>query len=345
MNISSRLVELRKNLGITQAQLSARINYSDKVISKWERGESVPDIGALVALCEVFGLTLDEFVKGAEELKQEPPPTETPAHADRLKKYRVHFLLGHILLLLGVFTFWLAQFAVFNFFRGYGYWIYNPATKVSTIHLVHPMTVFALVFTGLIFAASVADMILTHLKKSRIISLFVIFSLLVAAIVLLWVEYFSFGVNAGEGFDLFKLYIVAECALTIVSLIYGIFLQEKVFAVGHNEDRYAISRGFKTSPNDEGRVVSKKSKYSVLAILGLVFAFAFPPAGLVLGLLGEKECKNKGLNGGGIAKAGWIISIVGCVFIAAFFIGWLVVLVEVMDGAKGVADLFGGNAR
>ncbi|MBQ9732856.1 MAG: helix-turn-helix transcriptional regulator [Clostridia bacterium] len=59
-NISS----LRQMHNMTQAELGERLNYSDKAVSKWERGESVPDISVLVEIAELFGVTLDSLVKG-----------------------------------------------------------------------------------------------------------------------------------------------------------------------------------------------------------------------------------------------------------------------------------------
>ena len=48
---------------MTQAELGEKLNYSDKTISKWERGESAPDISVLVEIAELFGVTLDSLVK------------------------------------------------------------------------------------------------------------------------------------------------------------------------------------------------------------------------------------------------------------------------------------------
>ena len=46
--IASNLTKYRKNLGLTQLELAEKLNYSDKTLSKWERGESIPDIVTLV---------------------------------------------------------------------------------------------------------------------------------------------------------------------------------------------------------------------------------------------------------------------------------------------------------
>lgn len=61
--ISKNLVELRTKARLTQLQLAEMLNYSDKAVSKWERGEAVPDLRVLIQLAEIYGITLDELVK------------------------------------------------------------------------------------------------------------------------------------------------------------------------------------------------------------------------------------------------------------------------------------------
>lgn len=52
--IGSNIAAYRKQAGLTQAGLAEKLNYSDKAVSKWERGESVPDVMTLVQLAELF---------------------------------------------------------------------------------------------------------------------------------------------------------------------------------------------------------------------------------------------------------------------------------------------------
>ncbi|MDE7330211.1 MAG: helix-turn-helix domain-containing protein [Clostridia bacterium] len=61
--ISKNLVALRTKAHLTQLQLAEMLNYSDKAVSKWERGEAVPDIRVLVRIAEIYGVTLDDIVK------------------------------------------------------------------------------------------------------------------------------------------------------------------------------------------------------------------------------------------------------------------------------------------
>ncbi len=60
--IAKNIIELRHSKDITQAQLAERLNYSDKAISKWERGESVPHISILKEIADIFGVTVDYLI-------------------------------------------------------------------------------------------------------------------------------------------------------------------------------------------------------------------------------------------------------------------------------------------
>ena len=60
--IGANIAAYRKRDGLTQASLAEKLNDSDKAISKWERGESVPDVLTLMQLAELFGITVNELV-------------------------------------------------------------------------------------------------------------------------------------------------------------------------------------------------------------------------------------------------------------------------------------------
>lgn len=60
-NIARNITTLRKKLDLTQAQLAEALNYSDKSVSKWERGDGVPDVIVLQKIAELFGVTLNDL--------------------------------------------------------------------------------------------------------------------------------------------------------------------------------------------------------------------------------------------------------------------------------------------
>ncbi len=62
LTVAENITELRKKNGMTQMELANKLNYSDKAISKWERGDSLPDVAVLKELADLFGVTLDYIV-------------------------------------------------------------------------------------------------------------------------------------------------------------------------------------------------------------------------------------------------------------------------------------------
>ncbi|MCQ2455785.1 MAG: helix-turn-helix domain-containing protein [Clostridia bacterium] len=61
--IAANITALRRDFGMTQIELAERLNYSDKAISKWERGESVPDVGVLKDIADLFGVGVDYLLE------------------------------------------------------------------------------------------------------------------------------------------------------------------------------------------------------------------------------------------------------------------------------------------
>lgn len=56
------LAHYRKALGLTQIELAERLNYSDKSVSKWERGDGLPDLAVTSQIAEIFGLTVNDMI-------------------------------------------------------------------------------------------------------------------------------------------------------------------------------------------------------------------------------------------------------------------------------------------
>ena len=72
MNISLH----RRKQGLTQAGLAEKLNYSDKAVSKWERGESVPDVMTLVSISQVLGVTVDDLLADPNALPEQTGPVQ-----------------------------------------------------------------------------------------------------------------------------------------------------------------------------------------------------------------------------------------------------------------------------
>lgn len=95
--VADNITMYRKANGLTQIQLAEKLNYSDKAVSKWERGESLPDLYILMQIVDMFGITLNDLVT-----KQEQP-----------KKVSKSKLNHTIVTLLSIGLVWLIAFIVY----------------------------------------------------------------------------------------------------------------------------------------------------------------------------------------------------------------------------------------
>ena len=75
-HIGSNIASYRKQAGLTQAALAEQLNYSDKAVSKWERGESIPDVLTLDALARRLGITVNDLLLDPDALPEEQGPVQ-----------------------------------------------------------------------------------------------------------------------------------------------------------------------------------------------------------------------------------------------------------------------------
>ena len=99
---AGNIIKLRTDAGLTQAELGAMLNYSDKTISKWERGEAIPDAYVLTRMAEIFGVTVDNILSPGEDWKASAEPYKAE------KRYRVDMIIT--IAVLGVWTIALTVF-------------------------------------------------------------------------------------------------------------------------------------------------------------------------------------------------------------------------------------------
>lgn len=77
LELADRLLSFRKSSGLSQEEVAGRLNISRQAVSRWERGEAMPDLENLLALSDLYSVSLDELVKGTP-----CPPDETSEAAD-----------------------------------------------------------------------------------------------------------------------------------------------------------------------------------------------------------------------------------------------------------------------
>lgn len=99
---ASNIIRLRTAKGLTQAELGAMLNYSDKTISKWERGEAIPDAFVLTRMAEIFSVSVDYLLSSHDDWER---PRENQVE-------EVHYSVERVIAVavIGVFTAFLIAF-------------------------------------------------------------------------------------------------------------------------------------------------------------------------------------------------------------------------------------------
>ena len=105
-NIGKNIVRLRNAAHMTQAEFAEQLNYTDKAVSKWERGESVPDIVILKKIADQFSVTVDYL------LEEHRPEEAVKTSEEIANKKRNHLIIT----LMAIVIVWFL--AVFVFFLG-----------------------------------------------------------------------------------------------------------------------------------------------------------------------------------------------------------------------------------
>ncbi len=177
-------------------QLADMLNYSDKAVSKWERGESVPDLRVLIQLAEIYHITLDDIVKEQHEKAVKP----------KLNLGKKHLLIT----LLSVGLVWVVATGIFMILyyissvRSHAYLTFVVAPFVSSVVLV-------------VFSSVWGRLITTTLAASA-----VIWS--IALIVHVFLALFA------QGVPIWPFYIVAA---GVQILVIGWFMLRKLYKPNH----------------------------------------------------------------------------------------------------------------
>lgn len=130
---AQNLIYLRKQSKLTQIDLAERLNYSDKAVSKWERGESIPDVTVLMQIAELFGVSLDFLVTAHSEPEIAAEQTN---YAKAIKKRNRVFVTA-----ITIFAIAVLETILFVIFQP----IFKPTLNNLLFCYVYPLPVIAIV--------------------------------------------------------------------------------------------------------------------------------------------------------------------------------------------------------
>lgn len=108
--IGKNLLRLRKDKKLTQLEVAEKFNYSDKSISKWEKGESMPSVDVLCELAEFYGVSLNDLTQE----NSTPQAVEQQKPNKKEKKHTPHMFSTRLMVtLLSVGAVWLCATILF----------------------------------------------------------------------------------------------------------------------------------------------------------------------------------------------------------------------------------------
>ena len=164
--IAKNIQKLRQEKGMTQLELAEKLNYSDKTVSKWERGESLPDVIVLKTIADLFEVTLDYLVE--EEHDGKPVTKEM---LDKNYRRNCHIITGTSIFIVALMA-TLIYTILAMIFPGTSYpWLcYAYAIPVALI--------VWLVFNSIWFNPRKNFMIVSLLVWSLLLALYLTFSML-----------------------------------------------------------------------------------------------------------------------------------------------------------------------
>lgn len=132
--IASNLIRLRLAAGMTQAEVGEKLNYSDKTISKWERGEVTTDVFVLMEIAALFNVSVDYLIQPHAEIE--------PIIYNKPKEQEYNTRAITAIAVLGVWTLALLVFLVL-WWAGHAVWLLPVfAVPVSLVVLLVLQSVF-----------------------------------------------------------------------------------------------------------------------------------------------------------------------------------------------------------
>ena len=157
--IAANITQLRKENNLTQAELAEKLNYSDKAVSKWERGESLPDITILKTVADMFGVTVDYLLTSDHQQQKQ----------DVIKVNHRKFRNRSIITCISVMLVWFIATLVFFILE-----VANVrACWLSFIYAVPTSLIVWLVFNSIWFIRRRNFLIISLLMWTTLASLFI----------------------------------------------------------------------------------------------------------------------------------------------------------------------------
>ena len=137
---ASNIIRLRQSKGLTQAELGKLLNYSDKSISKWERGEAIPDAYTLLQIAQIFDVDVDYMLSSHDGWNEETTTEQTVQTPAVRNGYSAEVLIW--LVIVSVWTAAITGFVVLWLSKIVCWEIFMIALPVSLLVLIILESIF-----------------------------------------------------------------------------------------------------------------------------------------------------------------------------------------------------------
>ncbi len=168
--LGSFLAVLRKAKGMTQKELAERVGVSDKTVSHWERDESAPDISVLPVLADIFGVTVDELLRGEKAPADAKPSGALSQKSEKQLRYLMEknfhkYEIGFWASLCTAFIGCLLAFLLYE-------WVAAPGALIAAIFAVAAILINGIAASNFGFSLKGAgfseDLIAEYNNKCRV---------------------------------------------------------------------------------------------------------------------------------------------------------------------------------
>lgn len=140
MNISEKILSLRKANNLTQEELAEQLNVSRQSVSKWESDQAVPEVDKLIALSEIFKVTTDYLLKPSQidELSIKTEMLEKQQKEMMQKEKKRNKRLYCILSCAAIYLIFIAVYAIGHFYFS----IWNPSVIIAEFLVATAIAIF-----------------------------------------------------------------------------------------------------------------------------------------------------------------------------------------------------------
>lgn len=139
MKLSEKILTLRKSRNLTQEQLAEQLNVSRQSISKWESGQSIPEIEKIMLLSSIFDVTTDYLLKPSEidELAVKTEILEKQQQKMLIKDKKRSQILYLTMYSISIYLIYFAVYFIVHF-----YFIWNPSVVLASFLIATSIVIF-----------------------------------------------------------------------------------------------------------------------------------------------------------------------------------------------------------